>query len=290
LATTQTWLGGGNNEWNNPADWSPTGTPGPRDTLIMNGGTINIKNTNLYGDTLNLATNSYDQINLNGGVVLNLAGNAGPDINVNAPGAILHSNIGSAYYLERTINFAPGTQLIFSGTMGGIDGGGITISGNGTLIDNGEIITSHAVIDSNVLGNGTMMFTSTHDGGPGGAELWGASSGGITYELTNIGEGVNMIVEHPSTFASKVEIVDRGSVTLVGLAATSYDLRRDFLTLYQGNKPVYHLNVADQSSDGQPVYVTSSTGGVTVGVSPPGWAPLFGPPSTDLPQHTTPGA
>jgi hypothetical protein len=84
---------GGNNEWNNPADWSPTGTPRPGDTLIMNGGTINLGHTNLYGNPLQLAQNSYDQINLNGGVVLNLTGDTGPQINVNAPGNILQSNI-----------------------------------------------------------------------------------------------------------------------------------------------------------------------------------------------------
>jgi hypothetical protein len=274
--------------------WEYTGNPSspwaglgidtsPSNTFIMNGGTINLAHTTV---TLQLGLNSSDQINLNGGVVLNLTGVTGPDINVNAPGAILHSAITIPEFLEGTINLATGTDLIFSGTMGETSAGPITISGNGTLINNGEISTSRALIDSNVLGIGTMEFTSTHDGGPGVAILAGASGAGQTYDLPD-DAGVFMTVEHPDTFMSKVSLGDESAITLAGLAATSYDLRGDFLTLYQGNTPVYRLNVTDESGNGQPIYVGTTTAGVTVGVLPQGpYAQSFGLPSTYLPQHT----
>jgi hypothetical protein len=200
----------------NPASaWTGLGTgSSPSNTFIMNGGTINLAHTTV---TLQLATNSSPQINLNGGVVLDLTGNAGPDINVNAPGAILHSDIGSASYLERTINLAPGTDLIFSGTMGGIGGGPITISGNGTLIDNGEISAAFAQIDSTVLGTGTMRFTATHDSGPGHAEVSGASGGGLTYDLSFYS---NTTIEHPNTFKSKVDMDDGSALLAWPLPAT----------------------------------------------------------------------
>ena len=77
---------------------------------------------------------------------------------------------------------------------------------------------------------------------------------------------------------------DSSFLTLAGLAAaTSYDFKNDLLTLYQGNTPVYRLHVTDRPTDGQPLYVASSTGGVSVGVLPTPYGISVGTP---LPQHT----
>jgi hypothetical protein len=266
----------------NPSSpWTGLGTGrSPSNTFIMNGGTINLA----HGiETLQLVGNDINQINLNGGVILNLTygpSNVGPfmNLNVNASGAIVNSNLILGYLDANSINVAAGKSLILTGTLDDQGSLGIT-GGNGTLIDDGNISVAFAQIDSNVLGTGTMTFTYTHDGDFGRADISGASGGGLTYDV----QGAPMTVEHPNTFMSKVELWDETSVTLAGLAATSYDLRGDFLTLYQGNTPVYHLNITDRSPDGLPIYVTSGTGGVTVGVPVRAFS---GPPSDTLPQHT----
>ncbi len=286
MSNTWTWIGGGNNEWNNPADWQPNGVPRPGDTLIMQGGTINIEHAieNFQITASPSGAASDNQINLNGGAILNIdqTGISSLSINVNARAAI----VGGALFgvLEQDkINLEPHTSMIFTGTYndeGFAFGGPLEITGRGTFINEGTITATRAEIDSRVLGLGTMKFTATHDGGPGNAEVSGASGRGLTYDL-----GFNSIttVEHPHTFMSKVEMDDGSFLTLAGLAATSYDFKNDLLTLYQGNTPVYRLRVTDQSSDGQPLYATSSTGAVSVGVLPPPSSGLVGTP---LPQHT----
>jgi hypothetical protein len=253
---------------------------------ITSGGLVDL-NGSALGFTQNLIDGA-NQINLNGGDILNINDETGIpslSINVNAPGAIVGGALNGALGQVK-INLAPNTSTVFTGTYddGGFAfGGPLDISGGGTLINEGTITAVFAQIDSNVLGTGTMKFTATHDSGrEGHVDLSGASGGGLSYDLTYCS---SLTVEHPNTFMSKVDIEDGSFLTLAGLAATSYDLKNDLLTLYQGNAPVYDLNVTDQSNDGQPLYVTSDTGGVTVGVLPP---PLGSPQlSNVLPQHTT---
>jgi hypothetical protein len=175
-----------------------------------------------------------------------------------------------------SFSIASGATLAFSGSL--LLAGALTVSG-GTLVDNGALAASMATINSNVLGTGTMEFTNIHDGA-GWAYLDGSSGAGITYDLTADIESVSMAVEHPDTFHSTVDLGPSSSLDLVGLAATSYDLKNDLLTLYQGNKAVYQLHLTDQP-DGT-FYVTSGTGGVVVG----NWPSVFGPPPVGLPQHT----
>ena len=261
------------------ADWQPNGVPRPGDTLIMHGGTINIEHAieNFQITTSAAGGTTDNQINLNGGDILNIDDESGTpnlSINVNAPGAIVGGALNGALGQVK-INLAPHTSMIFTGTYvdGGFAfGGPLDISGGGTFINDGTITATRAEIDSSVLGLGMMKFTATHDAGPGDVEVSGASGRGLTYDL-----GFNSLttVEHPHTFMSKVEMDDGSFLTLDGLAATSYDFKNDLLTLYQGNTPVYRLRVTDQSSDEQPLYVTSSTGGVSVGVLPSSSSPNF---------------
>ncbi len=76
---------------------------------------------------------------------------------------------------------------------------------------------------------------------------------------------------------------------LNGLSATSYDIKNDLLTLYQGGKPVYSLHAKNLSSD---FFVAGGQGGVEMGtpfynhlVPPTGFG--FGFPSaTVLPLHS----
>jgi len=48
----RTWLGGGNNNANNPDDWSSTGVPVPGDVLDMQAGTMNVRGNNLAGNSV----------------------------------------------------------------------------------------------------------------------------------------------------------------------------------------------------------------------------------------------
>ena len=71
--TARTWVGG--NDDNNAlaaANWSPAGTPQMGDDLTVVTGTLNIANTNLAKNVLNL----QDATEGGGPVVLNLNGNA----------------------------------------------------------------------------------------------------------------------------------------------------------------------------------------------------------------------
>jgi hypothetical protein len=55
MATTRTWIGGGNNKAANPNDWSPTGDPQVGDSLMMTHGTMNVSGNGLAGDTLTVS-------------------------------------------------------------------------------------------------------------------------------------------------------------------------------------------------------------------------------------------
>jgi aryl-phospho-beta-D-glucosidase BglC (GH1 family) len=249
------------------------------DPFTMNGGAVNLNNAN---ETLQLG-GSDDQINLNGNGTVTLSQVPGSypniTIDVNVPGATVDSNTAGGL-VDNNISLAPNNSLMLTGNLPST--GGLNVSGDGTLINNGEISASMASIDSNVLGTGSMTFTSVHDG-PGNSEISGSVGAGITVNIAgSTPESSSLTVENPDTFQANVTMTDDSFLDLIGLSATSYDFKNDLLTLYDGNQVVYQLHLTDQSTD-EPIYVTSDTGGVTVGI----WSPFFGPPPDNtLPQHT----
>jgi hypothetical protein len=246
--------------------------------LTMNGGVINLNHAN---ETLQLGGYN-DQINLNGNddITLNQVSGSFPNItiNVNAPGATVDSDTAGGL-VDNSVSLAANTSLILTGNLP--SGGGLNITGGGTLIDDGELSASTANIGSNELGTGSMTFTSIHDG-PGASELSGSVGADLTIHIDGgTPESSTLTVEHPDTFHATVTMTDESFLSLAGLSATSYDFKNDLLTLYSGNTPVYQLHLTNQSTDA-PIYVTSGTGGVTVGV----WSPVFGTAPTGLPQHS----
>jgi hypothetical protein len=259
------------------APWTGLGTStSPTDSFIMNGGTFNAANETA---TVQVGGNQ-DQINLNGNANLTLSQTPSqyPNLGISVAGYgnVLHGNISDGGLVDYSISLA--SNLTVSGQLN--VAGGLSISGPGTLVDDGELSASMTSIDSNVLGTGTMTFTNVHDGA-GWAYIEGSSGSGITYDLTTYAESATMTVEHPSEFQSSVDMNNATSLDLIGLSATSYDFKNDLLTLYNGNEAVYQLHLTDQSTT-EPIYVTSGTGGVTVGV----WSPVLGSAPTGLPQHT----
>ena len=73
VAEARTWIGGGNNNANKLADWSPHGVPQPGDTLTMaDGTTMNLTGDQLAGDALNVNSG----LNNTPSVTVNISGNA----------------------------------------------------------------------------------------------------------------------------------------------------------------------------------------------------------------------
>jgi hypothetical protein len=59
--TTRAWVGNadGNNNASNPDNWNPNDVPQPGDTLIINGGTINISHDDLAGNALTVNFSNF---------------------------------------------------------------------------------------------------------------------------------------------------------------------------------------------------------------------------------------
>jgi hypothetical protein len=168
-------------------------------------------------------------------------------------------------------------SLLFTGSIVETDG---SVTGGGTLVNDGSLtIYFGATINVDVLGLGTIEFGGWHDTS-GRYSVNGASGPGQTYILS-AADGNNMTIAHPATFRSSIEFqgdFDQ-TVGLLGLSATSYDLKNDLLTLFQGNNPVYHLQLkGDVPHD---LYVVSGSGGTSLGTP----APWIGVPSDALPIH-----
>jgi hypothetical protein len=210
-----TWVGGGSNEASNPADWSPAVTPKPGDTLTMGSGTMNLSGNALAGDTLYIAPGATANIDTKGPTRLKLA--------TDAPGA--HVNI----------DVAPGSTLTLTASTGfaylNVSGG--TLSFIGTSVFGGF----STVLADTLSGNGTLDLNGGNASGEA-MEVNGPVGSGLTFDINAPGPcDAGLQIDHPTQFLGQI-VLQSGWVGLMGIQATSADLRNGFLEIFNGSRLV----------------------------------------------------
>lgn len=284
---TLTWVGGGNNDANNPQDWSPAQVPAAGDTIAMPDGTMNISGDDLAGNILQVG----DDPSATSTVTSNLNLSHHADVSINAPlipdGTQFITNIDSmgmnTLNLAAPMGGAPesGRNInvnIVSGTLTSnftIDYAAINIDGNGRLHSDGSTVAgSAAVINADVTGNSSFDVTALPDFfglvDPGSLEFGGRVGGGVTttvgHTITSTGgiQQDTVKIDQPDQFHGSVVLQPSAEVDLVGLGnADSYSLQNDRLQFIQDNRVIDTLKLTNQSSadlvvstNGNDAYVT----------------------------------
>jgi hypothetical protein len=173
---TLTWVGGGNNRASNPNDWSPAQAPVSGDVLMMPlGGTMNIADTDLAGNTLQIGSGQAGAITSS----LNLSHQAevlitqaffsgtlshtninvlgGDTLSINAP----ISSVGPFGSGPFVVNLAPDARLTASFDLNYSE---VTINGakGAKLINDASTVFAGtgAIINADVLGSGSFEVTA----------------------------------------------------------------------------------------------------------------------------------
>jgi hypothetical protein len=274
-ATTLTWIGGGNNHFYNANDWSPAGMPRPGDTLDVNATTTGptINTFLALGDTLtDVYTVSGDIVNYNiTDSSLTLVTDDptivpySPGLNVTANGIdqLAIPDFGG----DATINLEGKSVLFLTGDMQFARLGETGGAGSTLINDGGMELLFGGSIQSNLSGYGSIDVNGFADEG-GSLTLGGSVGSGQTISLTRGAPFISVLtVDHPQEFAGTVVLGESSQVTLDDLTATSYNYGANVVTLYSGNKAVDSIKL-DNPTNG-PLYVTSSSGSVTIA----NWAP-----------------
>jgi len=233
------WIGGGNNNANDPAHWSPFGTPQAGDHLSIDHGTMNVTQDSLVNDTLTLNA----QTGSNAPITLNFSG---PEVH-----AFVSEGFG---FGPAIINLAENTQWIggFS-TSPYTSYPGETVHGDrGAAFSNATTVIGATVkFDVPVVNNGTFTVNASH-GGPPTLEFVHGVTEGQSIKLNGGLYGTNpatLRIDDPTNFKASVE-QGWGETILQGISADSYDLKGEMLTLYSGNRPVEHLRFALDTTTG----------------------------------------
>ena len=268
VPTARDWIGGGDNNVSNPDDWSPSGAPGPADTLMMAYGTLPLNNVlNVYGnalagDTLNIyhpSSPSTQTINLIGADAsiktdqgFHVRGSWSPlddVININASGGT--SNLSLNVY-ENTLNVqvAPDSTLVMNDI---VDSSNFTASG-GTIEFIGDNIFKplRAVFNDRLIGTATINESaSTAYGSVVFMEVNGFVGCGLTLNLSSLGSefsNVGLQIDHPKEFHGTINTIE-GFVAFMGLHATSGEILNGMLKLFEGDKLVNATRFTGQTSD-----------------------------------------
>jgi hypothetical protein len=275
---SRTWIGGGgNNEANNPNNWSPTGAPKPGDDLTdsVAGSTIDIRGKALAGDTLTafggvtISLSHLASVNLSvpigdfSPVTANVTGvdtlNATLQAdNAPAPGATLDVNLNHAILFG---SFDIGT--FGSETITSTDKHSVFVNNATDVVNGGKV-----VIDADVLGHGTfnLAFGTGHDAQVLGAslEFGGSVSRGQTVSVSGGSASPNgeippvsssVKIDQPTEFLGTVDLHDFSLADLVGLSqAAGWSYKDDMLSIKNAcGKVIDRLQVVSDAS---------STGGV----------------------------
>lgn len=301
---TLTWVGGGNDNADNPQDWSPAQVPAPGDTLIMPDGTINISDNSLEGNTLEVGSSQSPSASSTSD--LNLSRHANVSIsqalitngdnfatNVDSSGndtLTLSAPTGSAPISNRTFNVD-----INSGTLWGsfsTNYSTLSISGNGRLHNESSTLAgSSAVINTSVVGHGSFDVTALPGFmgvvDDGSLEFGGRVASGQTITVGHTTTSValqwdTVKLDAPNEFHGSVVMQPSAEVELVGLGnADSYTIQDDKLQFILGDNVIDTLKLTNEAS----ANLVVSTDGTNAYVTQQG---LSNPPSgsTTLPQAT----
>ena len=233
---TLTWIGGGNNLASNFADWSPATLPIAGDTLVMDGGTMNVVGNVLAGDTVQLA--DYFQNSALPANTFNLSGNVAMNVAGGYPGDGT-TTINLANGSDWTGSFS--TNYSDSGLTIQATGGGTGEFSNVASVDGSE---TNVIINANIVGTGTISVEPSGESGT--LEFMHGVSSGQTVELLDEGryQAPGFIkIDDPADYHATT-VLGGGGLTLEGLTATSYDISGDILSLFKGNAVAYTLTLA----------------------------------------------
>ena len=211
--TARTWVGG--NDDNNAlaaANWSPAGTPQMGDDLTVVTGTLNIANTNLAKNVLNL----QDATEGGGPVVLNLNGNArvgvagslffGDNPTFNVTGFDRLDASGGLSAITGSIDLAKHSHLVVTGSLEFVYTDSLSGAAGSSIVNNGTIETEDGLVSVAVRGTGTLGFSGYHDGA-GVSEITSAISHGQTIALDPAVFGMTLTLTHPDTFHGILDII-----------------------------------------------------------------------------------
>ena len=247
----QTWVGGGTNLASDPACWLAPNAPQPGAALYMSGGTMNVANDALAGDTVYLQGNGFNPpasstFNLSGQVDMNLVGGDYP------------SGYGPA-----TINLADNTQWT-GGLSAGPYGSGMTVQGTGQFSNTSSYVDNAVTVNADVTGAGTIAVSGSH--AVARLEFMQGVSSGQSISVdgyADYGDFGTVVVDNPAGFSGSVTL-GYGEVMLKGIQADSYSLRNGVLSLYSGQ------DVVDSIKLSVPAAPPGQNGPVSFGVSQTG--------------------
>ncbi len=307
---TLTWVGGGNNRASNPHDWSPAQIPVSGDVLMMPlGGTMNIADTDLAGNTLEIGSaqagsittslnlSHHAEVSLNepffSGTFsqINISVSGRDTLSINAP----ISSIGPFSGGPFVVDLAPDARLTASLDL---NYSKVTVNGakGAELINDGSttFAGTSATINADVLGSGSFEVTAlpTFMGllDTGYLEFGDAVSRGETVDVgqsaqaqAGVLEWDELKIDQPREFHGSVVLQPNAFIELVGLAkADSYSYSNDILSIWSGDHVIDTLRLTNQSG-GDLVVATDASGDAFV--EPSGPSPVQG--LTPLPLHET---
>ena len=163
-----------------------------------------------------------------------------------------------------TVNLAANSKWIGGFTEAPFSS--ITVNGPGVFDNLSTVVNGSAVIGANVAGSGTFNVDAAHS--PGKLEFKHSVSAGQTVTVSAGIYAPSQIsvlqVDSPSTYHA-ANILGYGEIILDGLKATSYALKNDLLTLFNGNQAIYDTRLSEH--DDMRYGVTNAFGVSQVGTN-----------------------
>ena len=261
---TKIWVGGNSdNSFDDPLNWTPSGTPQSTDQLFIPAGTININGGDANGAMLRpqpytapgqypSSVSSTATINLNSASVKMFDGGgdttrvfqppypSGPSINAFGSSSLSASFSGDRIFgfVYATINVEADSTL-FLGSMN-LNYSRVSINGaaGAQLENDGKVnLQSNATLTINAdtvgVGSFAPQYATT-------LEFGGAVGSGQTIAI-DATVPASLLVDHPDTFQALIDWQatyrdSNPTVDLKGVMADSFDYSNDLLTLYSGGQ------------------------------------------------------
>jgi len=288
-----TWAGGVSTDAGDPKNWSGGVLPKPGDSLVITGGTIDVFDDEMAGNTINVENGS--SATTRPPVVFNIHNNG-----------FLDQNLLDSVTSIGPITFNVDATATWSGGYGSTLSP-VTVNGSG-LWENGMsgMNGSTALVNPAVIGSGQFFVLSAH-GQDGVLEFKSAVSDGQAVAVAGNPEDgsiATLVLDDPLDFAGSITL-QYGEIALNGITADSYSYDGSTLNLLSGNRVVDSLRineVAPTNGANGPLSVTLTANGIDIHNDGPGVTPMPTPtapdpvaqnrqtqtPQTQTPQTQTP--
>ena len=282
MGSTLEWGGSGSayakNAWNNGATKE---TIAPGDVLVIGGGVMDVPGGNLDGNPLIVGQGGFAPIeftlNLSSGADVSLETTtqtnnpsvftgptvftinvAGSDSLTIAPDPVqtVQQNAAPTFVTDAIVNLAAHSDLVMAATM---NFGHLSMNGpKATLtLDGGSSFGNTQVfLDTNLAGSGEIQFGG-HMSSSSHATIDGKVSSGVLVVNNGTEPGsppAVLTIDKPLDFAGKLEMgapdedtVGDAITVLAGLNATSFALKGDILSFFDGNRLVKNLKFDNET-------------------------------------------